>query len=286
MGTIIRVKSADFSNSPLGRVTSEDAIVAQTVSNYVEAIGDSTYQDELTAMVKSLLQNDLLNGLDIYPMLGDTLAKKLVNLNPDRGTIKADLKTGNQASSVDNYINFDQSIATGNITEYASKFNIVMNNFYVIADMQRVATRPNGSPLYSPFSGYMCDLGGKAYAAIGAGATVFELSGNNLSIAVKNTTRKLISGSIFTNSGASVGSIDLYADTEKVNEIDLSYAITVTNYNPGIIGLIGGKSNSSDTTEIFDGKCWFFAYGFVEHSKRELLDTIFKTFLDAVKPRS
>ena len=285
MGTIIRVKSADFSNSPLGRVTSEDAIAAQIVSNYVEAIGDSTYQDELIAMVKSLLQNDLLDGLDIYPILGNNLSKKLVNLNPDRGTIKVDLKTGNQASSVDNYINFDQSTPVGSISGVKYKSDVVMNDFYIAADMQRVATSPNTSPLYSPFSGFLCNLGGRNVPSVGAGATVFEITGNY--IAVNNTTRKLISGSIFTNSGASVGSIDLYADAVKVNEIDLSYAVTtIENYNPGIIGSIGGKHDSSDTTEIFDGKCWFFAYGFVEHSKRKLIDTIFKTFLDAVKPRS
>lgn len=284
MGTIIRVKSADFSNSPLGRVTSEDAIVAQTVSNYVEAIGDSTYQDELTVMVKSLLQNDLLNGLDVYPILGNTLAKKLINLNPERGYVKEDIVVGNNASSVDNYISFDQSIAYG---EKQPKFigDVVMNNFYIIADMQRVATSPNASPLYTPGSGYQCNMGGKAN--LGTGKTTFYTNSNDTDLGVDNTTRKLISGSIFTKSGASVGSNDVYSDGVKVGERDMSVAvITTTSYNPGIINNIGGKYNATQNTDIFDGKCWFFAYGFVEHSKRELLDTIFKTFLDAVKPRS
>lgn len=285
MGTIIRVKSADFSNSPLGRVTSEDAIVAQIVSTYVEAIGDSTYQDELTAMVKSLISNELLDGIDIYPMLGDTLAKKFVNLNPERGNIKKNLKTGNQATSVSDYISFDQTTPVGSIASYDFMSNVAMENFYIIADMQRVATSPNASPLYTPGTGYDCNLGGKAN--IGTGKTTFYTNAGVTDLGVANTTRCLISGTIFTKSGASVGSNDIYADCVKVGERDMSVAVdTTTTYNPGIIGVIGGKVNATQNTDIFDGKCWFFAYGFVEHSKRELIDTIFKTFLDAVKPRN
>lgn len=284
MGTIIKVSSADFSNSPFGKVTTTDTLIDNIVSVYTTAIGDTSHQTELRTLVKSLYDNGLWEGLDIYPMIGNTLAKKCVNLNPTNGTLKTDIVVPDNAASVDDYISFSQDVASGDKTEtYIA--GVAMNNFYVAAEMQRVATSPNASPLYSAWAGYPCNLGGKAN--IGTGKTTFSVNSAQTELGVENTSRKFISGSLYQSDADSVGTLDVYADAVKVGDLQTSYNFKLTSsYNPGVTGRIGGKNNSSTTSELFDGNCWFFAIGFVDHSKRELLDTIIKTFLDAVKPRA
>ena len=286
MGTFIKINSADFSNSPFGKVTTTEALIDNIVSAYTTAIGDTTYQTELRILVKSLYDNGIWEGLDIYPMLGNTLAKKCVNLNSDNGTLKAPLLVGGNASSVSDYIQFTKATDAGDLSAETYIGNKVMNGFYVAADYVRSESGASNY-LYSTYTGHTCILG--SIGSIGADNASFFIESSITDLAVPITSRKLISGNIFQGESESVAKNDVYADSVKVGERTTTKDVrTTTNYNPGITNRLGAKSGavSSVPQNLFAGNCWFFAIGFVDHSKRELLDTIFKTFLDAVKPRA
>lgn len=79
-GIALIIPGADFSNSPLGTVNFKNSI-KDKVDQYAQSIGSESYNAALTAMLRSLQEIGLDNSLDIYPILGDTLAKAQVNLN-------------------------------------------------------------------------------------------------------------------------------------------------------------------------------------------------------------
>lgn len=79
-GIALIIPGADFSNSPLGTVNFKKSI-KDKVDQYAQSIGSEDYNVALTAMLRSLQEIGLEESLDIYPILGDTLAKAQINLN-------------------------------------------------------------------------------------------------------------------------------------------------------------------------------------------------------------
>lgn len=81
-GIAFTIEGASFINSPLGRVDNADADITEQIVNAYEArLGVNTYHEALYDLVDALRSNNIWDNVHaIYPMLGDTLTKKSLNL--------------------------------------------------------------------------------------------------------------------------------------------------------------------------------------------------------------
>ena len=152
MGIAIIIPNADFSNSPLGKVTvveTPEEKAEKIVSAYASNVGVTTYNNSLKSMVKSLIELDVFDKLDIYPMIGDSLEKKCVNLNPN-GFQGVDLLVGGNASNGNNCITFLNTVSCGNFSSAIIKSsNDINDNFFIFADAKYNLNPIKGSRLFN-----------------------------------------------------------------------------------------------------------------------------------------
>lgn len=275
------IPGANFSGSILGKVTkvlSPAEKAAEIVSAYTTAIGNTTYVTQLQNMVKSLIDAGAWEGIDIYPMLGSTLAHKQVNLNPDDGFIKEQLLLGSNASNVDGGLSFTTSAEAGSSISptfkqyaWADKAGI-----FIAADVQRDGAYTANSNLYvssnnnagnapvrvlnNSVGKYRCVVGGTE-------VTATDVSGNSRAFIAASST--------------SDSKLGLFVDGEIDNYVNFNASSTAVVYLGNFLGSSPDDSNASGT---FNGTCRFWVIGKIDASKHAAMVTIFKTFLDAVKP--
>lgn len=276
------IPGANFSGSILGKVTkilSPAEKAEEIVSAYTTAIGDTTYATQLQNMVKSLIDAGAWDGIDIYPMLGSTLAHKQVNLNPDDGFIKEKLLLGSNASNVEGGLSFTTSegagssiVATFKQYAWADKAGI-----FIAADVQRDGNYTSNSNLYvsksaagnAPVRVLNNSVGKYRCIAGSTEVTATDVIGNSRAFIAASST--------------SDSKLGLFVDGEIDNYVDFNASSTAVIYLGNFLGSSPDDSNASGT---FNGTCRFWAIGKIDDSKHTAMVAIFKTFLDAVKPRA
>lgn len=287
------IQGADFSNSPLGQVTlvrsaAEEA--SDVVTAYTNLIGDNTYSGPLVTMVQSLIENGLWNDLDVYPMLGNTVSKLCINLNPDKGFIKAPIVTVDGAFEVgdDNkYIkstklstDATQFPTTGVVNKTLTfEDSTDISGTYWFFDVKRTTSSGGIVVLQRMVRG--SSLGGWIQTTAPAGTnngtiprieigttTPYQYVARATS-SLTNTRHRV---EIIANSNVFNIAIDDVSDIDSENS---SPTYTLTNTS---------LTRNNTILTMFEGECRFFAQGVIDHTKFNAVNTIFKTFLDAVKP--
>lgn len=271
-GIAIIIPNADFSGSPLGKVTkvktaSERA--EEIVTLYSNAIGISSYNAELIEMVTSLINAGAWEGLDIYPILGSNLNTQLVNLNPS-GFFNTSLVVAPSAVASDNVITFtkipgqnpsDATFPDGRISKNIKVLN--ESGFFNAMDIIR-NTDVSGNSYIKYSTGYeinsssdMAKIKVKIYSSRGEAVSSVDSSKRHF-WGISHDTNK----------------ISIYVDGEKDVEQSLTSSpnaeemFTVTND----IGL------------TFNGDVRFYCQGYIDQSTHATVIEIFKRFLDKVKP--
>ena len=285
-GIAFIVPNADFSGSVLGQVTIQKTVeemASTVVKAYTDKIGSTQYSSQLTNMVMSLMREGIWNGIDVYPMLGSTLNHMAININPNNGYQGLDLKFGTNASYVTDGVEFAEGDNYGStITDVtykaydgtAAEVTQSLNGFYMLSDLKRYTLDGRIRTFYTTRSEYNTPVSIKIGST---GKHIFEISSTSLSSTTTDgTSRNIVSFSI--NNGTMI---------EYINGVqDASKELVFGNDSPHVrIGNFLGASPVNDAAlNTFNGSCWFWVKGIIDPSKHATANTIFKTFLDAVKP--
>ena len=285
-GIAFIVPNADFSGSVLGQVTIQKTVeemASTVVKAYTDKIGSTQYSSQLTNMVLSLMREEIWNGIDIYPMLGSTLNHMAININPNNGFQGLDLKFGTNASYVTNGVEFAEGDDYGStITDVtykrydgtAAEVTQYLNGFYMLSDLRRYSLNGRIRTFYTTRGNQNTPITIKIGST---GKANWEISNTSLSsTTLVGTSRNIVSFSI--NNGTMITYINGVQDVST----ELGYASD--SPNPRIGNFLGASPVNDAAVNTFNGSCWFWVIGIIDPSKHATATTIFKTFLDEVKP--
>lgn len=150
MGTAIIVKGADFSKNNIGTITF-GSLSERIVNKYNSAIGTNEYQGPLSQMVNSLIEESLWDKIvALYPILGDSLNAKCVNLASD-GAYPMRLKEN--AANGDKLISFSNTIEVSANDDSLPIYAGRAFGYGFIVDYVRTEWGNNTSNLFSIGSG-------------------------------------------------------------------------------------------------------------------------------------
>lgn len=287
-GIAFIVPDADFSNSPLGTVTVQKTAeekAAEVVTAYTTEIGDSTYSSELTKMVADLIRIGAWENLDIYPMLGDSLAKMKVNLNPTDGYLKSGLLFGSNAEYTTNGVVFsvtedggESLVDNPGIESVSFQRGAITDTegLYILADLKRqlplnnqlrrlYSRNPSNAPIH--------------FASGGSGYVILALASDSF------TTDNVVGGDRAIVSFALDSSkAYCYINGGQAVQKDITSNATA---NLSVVNYLGATpEHPTEASYMFDGEVKFWVIGRIAASKAASVNNIFKTFLDAVKPNA
>lgn len=259
-GIAIVIPNADFSGSPLGKVTfvkSAAERAEKIVNQYVNTVGEIQEKPKLVSLVTSLISEGLWDNLDIYPMLG---TDKLVNLNSESGYLKKNLVVPANAVLDGDGIVFDKgSNLAKPVPNSISTTNILAKdipNYYMYSNLNI----PSGSYLrYLLYNGSSGNL------------NVRFTSSNVLIVSMSPVSATTPSSIVGTHKIAvSVGDsgLSLYVDNYKVSEVQQDWATTIMGY-----------CISDGLGSDYTGTVSLYVQGFIPHDKHEKANKIFSTFV-------
>lgn len=267
-GIAIIIPNADFSGSPLGKVTKSMSIeekAQEIVSSYSTEVGVSDYNVALKSMIVSLMDKGIWEGLDVYPIIGDTVTKMCKNINTDNGYLKKDLLVPSSTSVEDNSLLFNNVSSTAQELPNVDKRTIAsstMSGYYCAFDVVATEFSDNMYIIYGGRSGSfnIRITTSKSVAADAANKVIDKINTAD--------TRRLYS----LHSGDS--NFDIY-----VNGTLGASASNFINWN-------GTKQNLVIPCGIgntLKGNVRLFVQGFIPQDKHVEADKIFRKFLDATK---
>lgn len=120
-GIAFKISGVDFSNSPLGKVT-ESVSVDEIVTSYLNEVGgDEAMKSKLVTLLTMLDNADVLDKIDIFPMLGSSIDKKIIGI---KGNVFEELAVGANAVAHAEGIEFtDTSLGSLDVETYDNTFN-------------------------------------------------------------------------------------------------------------------------------------------------------------------
>lgn len=280
-GIAIIIPNADFTGSPLGKVTKAETVedkAMRVVNTYASKIGTTTYNTALKNMVVSLMNEGLWDKVTyLYPMLGTTLAQKLVSLKDDceNGFV------GNNATAITDGISF-------------AKREDYNYEDVVAGASQKIVPSPTVLTVSMCVKPMNTTTWGNVYGFIG------HSSSKTVNIATQNSTGTAnwyLVGGEFYKFGA-VGNVKQHVSmlynngqmSAMINGVNdgTSYVNSDTIVSSIISNAIGcswGKFKTGSTnyklTNQFDGELYVFAAAFTDNMAK--FDEIIRTFADAVK---
>lgn len=263
-GIAIVIPGANFTNSPLGKVTKSISLrekAQKVVDTYVLAIGDESKKDKLFTLVYGLMQNGAWEGLDIYPMLG-TDTKKLINLNPDSGTFKNNLVVGDNASYDGNGITFSNQVQA-NISGETS-IDHVLAGYIEFVKVKVIGGTAAGVIVRDGNAVSMERLLYKP--RFNASDAIIQ---PDVTWAMEET--RTLCGVINKNSA------DLYVDSIKYSS---SSAKDFETYKSEFCNFAGAKLNDSATTDRWNGTFYILAKGFIPGDKADIVRQLLTEFVD------
>lgn len=260
-GIAIVIPNADFSGSPLGKVTfvkSATERAEKIVNQYVNTVGEIQEKPKLVRLVTSLISEGLWDNLDIYPMLG---TNKLINLNSESGYLKKNLVVPANAVLDGDGIVFNKDSNTnapvlGSITD-TNKLAKEMPNYYMYSNLNTPSASNIRYLLYSGSSGNL------NVRVISSNALIVSMS------PVSATTPNSIVGTHKIAVSVGDSGLSLYVDNNKVSEVQQNWATTAMGY------CISDGLGSSYT-----GTVSLYVQGFIPHDKHEKANEIFSAFVE------
>lgn len=259
-GIAIVIPNADFSESPLGKVTfvkSAAERAEKIVNQYVNTVGDIQEKPKLVKLVTNLISEGLWDNLDIYPMLG---TDKLVNLNSESGYLKKNLVVPANAVLDGDGIVFDKGSNTeapvpGSITA-TNKTAKEIPNYYMYSNLNT----PSASNLrYLLYNGSSGNLNVRVKTT--------NVLGVALSPASVNTSSSIVGTHKIAVSVGDSG-LSLYVDNIKVSEVQQNWATTAMGY-----------CISDGLGSTYTGTVSLYVQGFIPHDKHEKANEIFSAFV-------
>lgn len=264
-GIAFIIPGADFSSSPLGTVNFKKT-VSEIVNDYATKIGSEEYNLPLSQMLYSLNDLGVLDNLDIYPAIGDTLAKQKINLMSREIIAETEWQGRNLVfganagiNSDGNGIQLDANVDIGEIDNHDIEVDLSKYPF-LYADV-RFGTRTGQIYTSRPTTIVLVDIYNEC-ARFVSGGRVFLTNVN-----------------IYNSRVRFACSNDKTEQNIYINETKYSNIATATINTMTMTDAIGPKTGS-----VVSANIRFFAKGLVPKAKVESVNTIFKTFLDSVKP--
>ena len=263
-GIAIVIPGADFTNSPLGKVTKSVSLrekAQKVVDTYVLAIGDESKKNKLFTLVYGLMQNGAWEGLDIYPMLG-TGTKKLINLNLDSGTFKNNLIVGDNASYDGDGITFSNTVQA-NISGETIITHVLMG--YIEFVKAKVTGETSSGPIVR--DGNAVSMQRYLYKPhFNASDAIIN---PDVTWAMEET--RTLCGVINKNSA------DLYVDSIKYSS---SSTKDFETYTGDFCNFAGAKLNDSVTTDRWNGTFYILAKGFIPVEKVDVVRQLLTEFVN------
>lgn len=271
-GIAIVIPGADYSARNLGKVTFSKTIeeeAAEIVSAYSSNIGTSMYNDALNLMVIRLMQEELWEGLDIYPMLGTSLDNKLVNINPNSGFIGLPLIVPSSATASENGIMFvrgeNEKLIPSSTEKVIAKAE--MNGLYNLFDEERTNADTVTGSCYllrnskTNYSDYNVESVTSKKIRLSFSTTQLPITPEAL------IGRNVLSVSVATNKQS------IYANGIELASNELDITSVINNF-----------IMSNGLGVMWEGYVRFFVQGIIPVDKHSKANEIFKEFLNFVKP--
>lgn len=293
-GIALIIPGADFSGSPLGKVTfvTMEEKVANAVADYATRIGTTAYNDALTVLVYNLMAAGVWDSLEVYPMLGNTIANKLEILNPQSLFINGNILVPASAIVEDGeltikntFADFETTIAgTTKVVPITDKTEKVFTkNVYIFADLTRVNSSPHASMAFG-----QNNISESATIGIGTGS-LYPDPATNCPFAFMNVDKDYIK--VPVSGYGNRGKLSVFVK-QNTKEASFYYNSSLVgknsnspisgNYTTDLYNYVGVSLNTSARKADF--KYYGFAYGSVEEAKVETVNTILKDFMDSTKP--
>lgn len=280
-GIALIIPGADFSNSPLGHVTFSKTIAeraAEAVEAYATAIGSHAYDDELNILVYKLMKLGVWETISVFPMLGDTVAKKVISLNRSEDTVVTGLAYPETVTIDNNELLFTNAITSPTIINgYTNEYTTTgLKQGFSFADLQRGSDSINTSRARNNYI-----VLGTTSSGDGVAKRIYVLLPGAVheSVTLPISLGNRHSVSVYINS-----KIQVYVDSAKeyednVNTVSTSYAIG------SMVGVGGSIGRSKD--DCWDGYIRMVAYGTIKNevTAKSTIDAL-QEFLNVVKPRS
>lgn len=279
MGTAIIVKGADFSKNNIGTITF-GSLGERVVNKYNSAIGTSEYYGPLLQMVNSLIEENLWDKtVALYPILGDSLNAKCVNLASD-GAYPMRLKEN--AANGDKLVSFRNTIEVSADNTSLPTYNGRTFGYGMIVDYVRTEWGNHTSQLCTigtgGFSTFLGEGGRCSRAGLNSTRVVvttpasekYPESRHLYSFVNETTEAKLYVDGILnnTNNGASQDALTLYSGYFGSTRV---YTPTTT---PGAV--------ISPNQYLASGEMRFFLYGAFTNNELVKATGIVQEFLTAV----
>lgn len=285
-GIAIKLNTAMSGESVLGNVTfkeSDEHKIRRYVSDYCEAIGDSTYESELLTMFTSMVENGLdTKLLVLYPLLGNTLDKAKVNaLNPGVN----DARFGGNASINNGELYFSSDIGSGPLDE-----TIVLSetpSFSMLTVARKVANGINANRVYQCHPA-IADAGMNAYLGTnGDGGAHIAIYNNS------NSVKAEVSGNgttpfylYFVQNGRNQQGVlnGTSYDNTCIIDQDLSLPNTILGGNIILSNTsTPGEQLTEHNNNLWNGYIYFHAIGNLSLAESATLKGIVSTFLSDVR---
>lgn len=273
MGIAIIIPNASFAGSPLGRVTKAET-TEEKISAYLASVGaDDTKKEKLITLYDSLEGLGVLSTLDVFPMLGSSLANKLKPLN----SVNFDtLIVGNNASSGTIGIDFTNTVAAS-VPQYTT-VEKDFDNAYVFASVQRSGELAQS--VFAYHKGGNATANGYIFRSVSKDskkAMVATNSGGSGTI-----SQAVESDGVFVDISVAITNSDIKNLTGGIQTASESHNFSTVKYNMNnVIGCdaLTGDADSYPNAKSFGGSCRMYAIGFVPANKVAQVDAAFRTYL-------
>jgi hypothetical protein len=283
-GIALIIPGADFSDSPLGQVTFSKSLAeraAEAVEAYATAIGSHEHDAELVSLVTTLMELGVWDTIDVFPMLGDTIAKKIMSLNRSSYAI-ADYFVYPETMSISNgeLLFTNATLDTALVGTIKSKSLVSLKKGFTFMDGIRTSSSPNTSNC------------GFDQIELSSGSSGDGLSARlcvKLPNGIASSTELFINKSFterHTLAGYVNSKVQIYADGVKAKEETANAGNNPNSYFlNNVIGC--NYQNRSANTGMWDGIIKMAAFGTIENeAKAKSTVEALQAFLDTVKPRN
>lgn len=261
------IQGADFSNSPLGSVILKKT-PTEVVDSYLSSVGaDSTMRTKLITLYRELSRLGVIENIDVFPMLGSSLANKLVGLKPSgEEFFFHSLQAGDNASSISEGIAFADTDPNVNSLTPVVKSLDDYHGLYVFG---MVAPRRAGTG-----RGNSILLSNNTFCYISTGA----MSGK----AVFGLTRELGYTAVTTETLLNTfGSVSSYIESDKISTYLNGHLWFTESINQTVLGAsvnnILAKQNDT-APHFFNADVKMLALGQIDAAKVSDVDAAFRAY--------
>lgn len=284
-GIALIIPGADFSNSPLGRVTFSKTLeerVNDAVAAYATASGVNTHKDELKTLIRGLMTCGAWDNIEVYPMLGNTRAAVRTPLNPDAIVWFGSITFTTNTVVNQDYISLSAADTSALCPEGEQKVehmdsgkkNEIVGS-YLFAHFKKTNNLPPTSTILgSNFSIISKNNSTLQQSALGFGS----LRGYQEDCAVRILNTRVSASTVLTDTGFTA-----YADGDVVitHEQNLNEGSLVKINSIGLSNNVGGDASFYTNSDVY-----MVAIGKLETIQVETVNELLDDFVRATKPIS